>query len=202
MPRRVQYDQPAKFMPTTPLVIQSTDPAPSVVILREVIDSDLPVFFEQQLDPEAIRMAAFPPRDRQAFMAHWAKIRAQSTVMLRTILFEGRVAGNIVCFPQGGEREVGYWIGREYWGQGIASRALAEFLKQVTARPLLAHVAKHNLASRRVLEKCGFILFGESRVPDAAAGEGEEFILRLAGEAEHGPGQLPAAGSEADAGTA
>jgi hypothetical protein len=42
-------------------------------ILREVLDSDLPIFFEQQLDPDAIHMAAFTakdPADRKAFNAH------------------------------------------------------------------------------------------------------------------------------------
>jgi len=43
------------------------------VLLRDVQDSDLPVFFEQQLDPQATRMAAFPSRSRDAFMAHWKK---------------------------------------------------------------------------------------------------------------------------------
>jgi RimJ/RimL family protein N-acetyltransferase len=140
------------------------------VHLRDVIESDLPVFFEQQLDPDATRMAAFPSRDREAFMTHWAKIMRDETNMLMTILFDGQVAGNIVSWQQGDEREIGYWLGKEYWGKGIATKALAEFLNQVTARPLYAHVAKHNLASIRVLEKCGFRRYGEND---------EEFILKL-----------------------
>jgi RimJ/RimL family protein N-acetyltransferase len=132
---------------------------PNIVLLRDVIENDLPIFFEQQLDPVANQMAAFPARDREAFMAHWTKILADETNLLKTVLCDGQVAGNIVSWEQpdkGSEREVGYWLGREYWGKGIATRALAAFLEQVTARPLYAHVAKHNLASIRVLEKCGF----------------------------------------------
>src|SRR5262245_25643082 len=94
------------------------------VILREVHESDLPVFFEQQRDPEATRMAAVPARGRDAFMAHWARIMADETTVLRTIVFRGQVAGNLVCWEQAGQRLVGYWLGREYWGQGIASAAL------------------------------------------------------------------------------
>ena len=132
---------------------------PTTILLRDVIESDLPIFFEQQMDPVANQMAAFPARDREAFMAHWTKILADESNILKTILFDGQVAGNIVSWRQpgeGSEQEVGYWLGREYWGKGIATRALLALLDHVKTRPLYAHVAKHNLASIRVLEKCGF----------------------------------------------
>ena len=83
--------------------------------LRDVSESDLPIFFKQQLDPEATEMAAFPSRSRDGFMAHWTNIMADESVLIKTILFNGEVAGNIVCFEQLGEREVGYWLGKEYW---------------------------------------------------------------------------------------
>jgi RimJ/RimL family protein N-acetyltransferase len=133
------------------------------ISLREVQESDLPIFFEHQRDPLANQMAAFPTRDRDAFMAHWAKIMKEESVTLKTILFEGQVAGNVLSFEMDGEREVGYWLGREFWGKGIATQALAKFLAQIQARPLYAHVAKHNVASRHVLEKCGFALSGEEK---------------------------------------
>jgi len=138
--------------------------------LRDVITSDLPIFFEQQLDPVATQMAAFPARDRKAFMAHWARIMADESNILKTILEGDRVTGNIVSWEHDGRREVGYWLGREFWGKGIATRALSLFLERVTARPLYAHVIKHNRASIRVLQKCGFTLIGE---------EGDEVILIL-----------------------
>src|SRR6266511_3124980 len=150
------------------------------VILREVTEADLPIFFEHQLDPDANRMAAFPARDRDAFMAHWAKILSDETLITKAILVDGQVAGNIVSWAQFGEREVGYWIGKEYWGKGVATRALAAFLGYVSARPLYAHVAKHNIGSRRVLEKCGFRICGEDTVLADVLGEQvEEFILKL-----------------------
>ena len=150
------------------------------ISLRDVVESDLPIFYEQQLDPEANAMAAFPPRDRESFMTHWAKIMAAKSVILKTILFNSQVAGNIVCWEQDGEREVGYWVGKEYWGKGVATKALAEFLNQVKTRPLVAHVAKHNIASRRVLEKCGFILIKEDKYYNISGEEIEEVILKLA----------------------
>jgi len=146
-----------------------------------VVPDDLPTFFEHQMEPEGIEMAAFPPRDRDAFMAHWrTRVLGDDSVDKKTVLVDGQVAGNVVSFEREGKREVGYWIGREYWGRGVASRALASFLGQVKSRPLHAHVAKHNVASRRVLEKCGFRIVGEDRAPATTGGEAvEEFILML-----------------------
>lgn len=154
--------------------------SPSVVLLRDVTEDDLPIFFEQQLDPAATQMAAFPSRERPAFMAHWAKILADTTVSTQTILFDKQVAGSIVSFEIAGEREVGYWIGRHYWGKGIATTALAAFLNHAQARPLFAHVAKHNRGSLRVLEKCGFTIIGEdSWEPDASGEQVAEYVLKL-----------------------
>jgi RimJ/RimL family protein N-acetyltransferase len=150
------------------------------VKLREVEQSDLPVFFEQQRDPLANQMAAFPARDRDMFMAHWTKIMQDESILLRTILFEGQVVGNLVSFEISGKREVGYWLGREFWGKGIATQALAEFLKQIHERPLYAHVAKHNIASQRVLEKCGFTLIGTEENFSVVQGQPVEgLILKL-----------------------
>ena len=149
------------------------------VILRDVTESDLPIFFEQQLDPDATEMAAFPARDREAFMAHWVKILANNSVIVKTILFDGQVAGNIVGFEMDGKREVGSWIGKEYWGKGIATKALAAFLDQVQTRPLYAYVAKHNIGSRRVLEKCGFTIAGEHQFSNASGEVVEQFVLKL-----------------------
>src|SRR5690349_8508570 len=101
-------------------------------------------------------MAAFASRNREAFMAHWAKIMANPACLLRTILSDGSVAGNIGAWSDGPERLVGYWIGREFWGRGIASAALRQFLHHESTRPLSAHVVKHNVASIRVLQKAGF----------------------------------------------
>lgn len=150
------------------------------VQLRDVSEADLPIFYAQQLDPEAMQMAAFPTRNEEAFMAHWSKIITDNSVLLRTILFDGSVAGNIVCFEQLGEREVGYWLGKEYWGKGIASAALEQFLELIETRPLYAHVAKHNIASRRVLEKCGFNVVAEDQFFSKVFGKDiAEYILAL-----------------------
>lgn len=147
--------------------------------LRDIQPDDLPIFFEQQLDPDATQMADFPSRDRTAFDAHWASnILGNPTAVTQTVLLDGKVAGYIGSWQQDGVRLVGYWIGKAYWGKGVATAALARFLCLVTARPLYAHVAKHNLASIRVLEKCGFRLEREEEVR-VSGEESAEFVLVL-----------------------
>lgn len=149
------------------------------ISLQTVQASDLPIFFQQQLDPESTRLAAFPARDNDAFQEHWRKILADEKTIVRTICFRGKVAGNIVCWEHSGEFRVGYWLGRSYWGKGIATAALSRFLEIVKMRPLYARVAKHNAASIRVLQKCGFTIIGEDRFLCDDGNEGEEFILSL-----------------------
>src|SRR5438045_1302015 len=106
------------------------------VHLREVDETDLPELFEHQRDPVANQMAAFPPREREAFMVHWRNILADHKVLKRAILLGGEVAGNIVCFEQAGRLLIGYWLGRRFWGQGIASQALSKFISSISVRPL------------------------------------------------------------------
>ena len=158
----------------------ASDSLTGAVFLRAVAEGDLPIFFEHQRDPVANRMAAFPARDREAFMRHWTKILGDDTVVTRTILFRGEVAGNVVCFERSDRRLVGYWLGKHFWGKGIATKALSEFLSQVNTRPLHAYVSKNNVGSIRVLEKCGFTLLEESSAPTSAGGEAvEEFVYVL-----------------------
>jgi len=169
------------------------------VTLREVREGDLSIFFEQQLDSDATRMAAFPSRSRDAFMAHWMKSIAKGDCTLRTIMFHGKVAGNIVCWDESGECRIGYWLGKEFWGKGIATEALSRFLELLEVRPLHARAARHNIASLRVLEKCGFTIFGEDTFPEADGTLGQEVIMRLESDLhkqapcqpEAGPGAAP-----------
>jgi RimJ/RimL family protein N-acetyltransferase len=151
--------------------------------LREVRDEDLAVLFEQWADPVATRMAAFTApdhMDRDAFARRWCKLRADETVIARAIVVDGEVAGTIGSWGDPDEREVTYWIGRSYWGKGIATCALDAFLTVDPSRPLHARVADDNVASRRVLEKCGFrVIATERSFAEARSHEIEEVVLRL-----------------------
>ena len=130
------------------------------ISLREVTESDIPVFFEHQLDPDALAMAAFSPRERDEHRAHWQRIIVEPTGVVRTIVVGEEVAGNLVSWIQDDHREIGYWVGKPYWGRGIATAALREFVQIVVDRPLFAYVAEHNTGSIRVLEKAGFVAAG------------------------------------------
>jgi len=142
-------------------------------VLRDVRANDLDAFFEHQREPEATAMAIFPARDREAFDAHWRRILADDTLIKKTIVHGDQVAGNVLSWQQDGQQLVGYWVGRAFWGRGLATRALQELVTELTTRPLHAWVATSNVGSIRVLEKCGFVQVG-SRTTDV-----EELLFEL-----------------------
>jgi len=153
------------------------------MVLRDVDDSDLYVLFEQQRDPEANWMAAFvsrDPSDRDAYLTHWRRVLADPTATLKAIVRNGELVGSVGSFLSEGKPQVTYWIGKQYWGQGIATRALAEFVRDLKTRPLYASAARDNVASIRVLEKCGFTIYDSARAfAGARGGEVEEVMLHL-----------------------
>jgi RimJ/RimL family protein N-acetyltransferase len=150
--------------------------------LREVRDEDLPLLFEQWADPVAVQMAAFTApdhMDRDAFERRWSRLRAEETVLTRVIVVDDEVAGTIASWGEPGER--GDVLDRSLLlGKGIATDALNAFLAVDRSRPLHARVASDNVASRRVLEKCGFrVVATERNVAEARSAEIEELVLRL-----------------------
>ncbi|MEU5325484.1 GNAT family N-acetyltransferase [Streptomyces parvus] len=151
------------------------------VSLRAVEDADLPLFFAWMSDPDATRVAAFTPKnptDRSAFDAHWARIRSGSGgVVMRTAVADGVVVGHVGAYGEMGDRQVTYWIDRAHWGRGLATAALRAFLDETPTRPLHARAAADNLGSRRVLEKCGFVVTGTDRGFAQARGEEIDEVL-------------------------
>jgi RimJ/RimL family protein N-acetyltransferase len=138
--------------------LMSSKSKPPVIRLRDVEADDLALFFEHQRDPVAVAAAAFHSRDRAEFAQHWAALLADETILKKTVVIDGQVAGHLASFMQEGKREVGYWLDRAFWGRGVATEALSAFLRLEQTRPLYAGAAKHNAASIRVLQKCGFTL--------------------------------------------
>jgi len=155
----------------------------SAVALRRVETTDLDAIFEQMHDPESVRMAAFTaknPSDRSAFDAHMKKIMSSTEATLLAITNDDRLVGTIGSFVSDGMREVTFWIDRAWWGQGIASQALAQLLDTESVRPLRARAASDNAGSLRVLQKAGFRRLGTDM--GYAPGRGteiEETILQL-----------------------
>jgi len=158
-------------MPHTPLTLRPTQ------------KPDLEFFFRFQLNPEAIHMAAFTPKDpadKEAYLEKFTRHLADPTIHMQTIWIEDTIAGSIAKFEIEGNAEITYWIDRDHWGKGVATTALKAFLAQEKARPLFGRVAFDNPGSQKVLEKCGFTRIGKDKgFANARQQEIEEFIYRL-----------------------
>ncbi len=126
------------------------------VTLRDVVADDIPIFYRHQSDAAAAQMAQVAQRDEAAYLAHWTGLLADETVGKMAVVVKGVVAGQVISFSRDGVRELGYWLGREYWGQGIAGAAVEQYLALERHRPLFVVVAEHNSASRAILRRCGF----------------------------------------------
>ncbi|GEP91692.1 Protein N-acetyltransferase, RimJ/RimL family [Chitinophaga terrae (ex Kim and Jung 2007)] len=151
--------------------------------LRPTVASDLEKLFQIQLNREAIFLAAFnsqDPTDKPAYFAKYTRLLSDPTVNNQTIIVGETIVGSIAKFLMEGDAEITYWLDRDFWGQGIATAALKNFLGIETIRPLFGRVAFDNFGSQRVLEKCGFTRIGSDRgFANARQMEIEEFIYRL-----------------------
>ena len=148
-----------------------------MISIRSVQEADLDSFFEHQADPLGIAMALVPARDRDALIEHWHRNLAREDTVARTVIVDATVAGHVVSWESDGRRWVGYWIGREFWGRGVATEALRALLSEVAQRPLFAQVAVSNVGSSRVLEKNGFERASEH--PQTGDDGVEEWLFRL-----------------------
>lgn len=152
-------------------------------LLRATIESDLEVFFLNQLDEESNQMAAFTsvdPTDKKAYMDKWTNLLSDETIHMKTIIYNDKVAGTVAKYEMDGQSEITYWIGNRYWGRGIASKAVDAFLQLEKKRPIYARVAFDNSKSIRVLEKSKFIKIGtEMSYANARKKEIEEWLYKL-----------------------
>lgn len=127
------------------------------VKLRVVREGDVPVFFRhyRQLitggDGEAV------------FCGRWHRMLEDPRFLIRTIVLDNQVAGYVAQFPQCETPSISYWLDERSWGRGVATAALQSFLELVFERPLHARAATDNIASHRVLQKCGFDKVGSGR---------------------------------------
>jgi RimJ/RimL family protein N-acetyltransferase len=154
-------------------------PPASLVTLRPTAPADLEWLLECQQDPASNALAGTKPRDRAEFFARWDDIfrdPAAARVTPRVILAGGVLAGQINVFPQEGTDSIGYWIGREHWGRGIATRAIALLLAEVATRPLYARAAAHNTPSWRALQRNGFVECGRHHAPETERSVEREMI--------------------------
>jgi [ribosomal protein S5]-alanine N-acetyltransferase len=155
----------------------------SEIILRKTEITDLEFFFIFQLDNEANYLAAFTskdPTDKTAYLQKYTKLLNDRSINMQTIIVENIIAGSVSKFEMEGEAEVTYWIDKKFWGEGVATKALKEFLKNENMRPIFGRVAFDNFGSQKVLEKCNFIKIGTDKgFANARQAEIEEFIYKL-----------------------
>ncbi|GET23291.1 GNAT family N-acetyltransferase [Prolixibacter denitrificans] len=151
--------------------------------LRPTKIPDLDILFQFQTDKESGYLAAFMPKDptdKAAYISKYTKLLDDPTVNNQTITLNNIIVGSVAKFVMEGHTEITYWIDRKFWGQGIATKALKEFLTIETTRPIFGRVAFDNLGSQRVLEKCGFYKVGTDKgFANARQMEIEEFIYKL-----------------------
>lgn len=153
------------------------------VSLRALREDDLPALFEIQFDDTAQRLAAFvgkDARDRDAYLQKFRKILADGANVTKVVEIGGEIVGSVAAFPIEGDTEITYWIRKDWWGRGVATRALAALLDEVTVRPVYGRVAEDNLGSIRVLERNGFVLVGsEESFAEARQATITELIFKL-----------------------
>ncbi len=153
------------------------------ITLTTTKKDDLNSFFIFQLDDEANYLAAFTsknPNDKNAYIEKYSKFLQDPGINMQTIKADNEIVGSISKFMIENEAEITYWIDKNYWGRGIASTALNNFLKTEITRPIYGRVAFDNYASQKVLEKCGFIKIGKDKgFANARQTEIEEYIYKL-----------------------
>ncbi len=88
------------------------------VWLRPMEVSDLPIYFQYQLDPEANAMAVTRPRSPEAFAEHWAVSFNDPMLFPERFWWARNFAGCVACLKLYGEDSIGYWLGRPFWGRG------------------------------------------------------------------------------------
>src|SRR5947209_5924853 len=122
---------------------RSIDRHPQLV-LRKTEPADLDVLFAFQADEDAAIMAAFMGenwRDKATYLAKWERFLADKTVDSRTILWNDQVAGSLGTWEMDGAPQISYVIGKSFWGQGIASAAIRQYLSTVSRNPIYGRVA-------------------------------------------------------------
>ncbi len=136
------------------------------LVLRSLEASDAARIAELVGDRDVARMTGRVPWPySQKDAERWIARTAEEKVIARAIEHDGMLIGCIGFSPRGeGRGELGYWIGKPYWGQGYASEAVGAMLEIVFADPKIELVrAGHfadNPASGRVLSKHGFVFAG------------------------------------------
>ena len=157
------------------------------LLLRPGFPEDAPALAAAMSDRTIARNLAVVPwpytlRDAEAFLAS-----PRDPVLPSFLIFERTDAAPRLIGSCGlgrrpsGAVEMGYWIGRPFWGRGFASEACTALIEIARTLGLSRLEASHfidNPASARVLDKLGFESVGII-APRMSCARGEEVPARL-----------------------
>ena len=153
------------------------------IVLRQSINSDIPIFFENQADEGALFMSAFTSKDplnKEAYIKKWERLIEIESINMQTILWDNEIVGCVVKFVMEGDSDITYAINKKFWGQGMATEAVNQFLDIEKTRPLFGRTAFDNIGSQKVLERNGFVRIGENEAFANARDEKiKEYIYKL-----------------------
>ncbi|ADN76566.1 GCN5-related N-acetyltransferase [Ferrimonas balearica DSM 9799] len=146
------------------------------LIVRPLLQADLPWFVELEGDPEVMRYtdrpAQTPEQSTFALLELAGRRELDGQLCLWAVVNrEGEGLGTAAVYRNDDQQwEMGYKFHRYCWGQGLASElaeALVGYLQQpLKGETLHAFAFSDNVASCRILEKCGFALVREWFNPD------------------------------------
>jgi ribosomal-protein-alanine N-acetyltransferase len=156
------------MMPSGLRLVKTPALKTSRLLLRPLVDGDAERIAQLAGDWDIARMTARIPYPYSIDLAHqWIHDLAEGEVV-RGIVHQGELIGVTGYLPDDdGSAEVGYWIGRPWWGRGFATEAAEAMIKYCFGTGKLSRVTcSHfvdNPASQRVITKLGFQLVGPAR---------------------------------------
>ena len=138
-----------------------------MITIRDFNEGDTVQLLSILNDPEVVKyLSSKIPSPYALEDAQWWISTGSKVGIVKAIEFNGSLVGCIGAergeFEYIRSAEIGYWIAKDYWRQGIASQAIDEIIllvfKTTNIIRLFASVFSQNTASMYVLEKCGFEL--------------------------------------------
>jgi RimJ/RimL family protein N-acetyltransferase len=138
-----------------------------MIELREFVKGDEALLVSYLNEPTITKfMSARIPQPYTNESASWWVNTGSKIGINYAILKDNVFVGSIGAIPGEFEKqrsaEVGYWLAKSYWGNGITSEALQRFTNIIFETTdiirLYASVFEGNISSSKVLEKCGFKL--------------------------------------------
>ncbi len=139
------------------------------LLLRRWEDSDAENLYEYAKDPDVGPIAGWPPHQsvdesrnviRNVFQGKEAYAICLKTDEKAIGAIELKLNGHTDMTERDDECELGYWLGKPFWGQGIMPEAVKEILRhafeEIGMTKVWVGYYEGNSKSRRVQEKCGF----------------------------------------------